>query len=485
MKNLLRLSLCLALLHGAPAALKSQSAIVDYSFAAAPANNLVYKVLLQPDGKILVGGAFTNYAGSGKNNLVRLNSNGTVDAAFNTTGSGPGNAVYDIGLMPDGRIVVGGNFVAYNSTPCSFVIRLDANGNVDNTFSAQQNVINNAIWALELQGDDKIVIAGDFSMCYSATQPHITRLNYDGSLDTSFHVGTGFNTTVYDLLVLPDQRILCGGRFVVYKGQPALGIALLHPDGAQDTSMQVSNAFSGIGTAIVYSLTRQPDGKIIVSGAFNYHNAQQITGITRLNLDGTRDMTFTPPLYPYAIVKTSALQANGKILAGGEFTTSMYNPNSTGSHKIVRLNTDGTLDTTFNVGTAFQNQYDFVNDIEVQPDTKIIAGGNFTYFDSETNYHHIIRLYESIPLSVEEQEQGTLNVFPNPSSTGFNIADPAGDGSDVQIIMYNMQGEIVFSRVVASPRGETIHVDAELPAGMYFIRVESSGRVSGQRIVVT
>jgi uncharacterized delta-60 repeat protein len=215
------------MLHGAYGTLKSQSAIVDYNFAATQANNQVYKMLLQPDGKILVGGAFTNYAGSGKNNFVRLNTDGTVDATFNTSGSGPTNAVYDIGLMPDGRIVICGNFVVYNSTPCSFVIRLNADGSVDNSFQAQANVINNAVWALEFQGDDNIVIAGDFFTCFSSSQPHITRLNYNGTLDTSFHVGTGFNNTVYDLLVLPDQRILCGGRFVFYKGQPALGICLL------------------------------------------------------------------------------------------------------------------------------------------------------------------------------------------------------------------------------------------------------------------
>ncbi len=482
MKNLLGLGLCLVLLHGS---LKSQSAIVDYSFAATQPDNLVEKVLLQPDGKILVGGFFTDYAGSGKNYLVRLNTDGTVDTTFNVSGTGPTNGVADIGLMPDGRIVIAGNFVQYNSTPCSFVIRLHADGSVDNTFMAQANVINNAVWALELQGDDKIVIAGDFFTCFSTSQPHITRLNYDGSLDTSFHVGTGFNNTVYDLLILPDQRILCGGRFVIYQGQPTLGISLLLPDGTQDTSMHVSNAFSGTGTAVVYSLTRQPDGKIIVSGAFSYHNSQQITGIARLNLDGTRDLSFTPPLYPYAIVKISALQADNKILAGGEFTTSMFNPNITGSHKLIRLHPNGTLDTSFHVGTAFQNQNDFINDIAVQPDTKIIVAGNFTYFDSETSYHHIIRLYESVPLGVEEQEQGALSVFPNPSSSGFNITNPAGDGSEVEVVMYNMQGELVYSLRIASPRGETIRLEPALPAGMYFIRATSNGRVFGRSVVLT
>jgi hypothetical protein len=100
-------------------------------------------------------------------------------------------------------------------------------------------------------------------------------------------------------------------------------------------------------------------------------------------------------------------------------------------------------------------------------------------------YHHIIRLYESVPLSVEEQEQNALNIFPNPSSSGFKIENPSDDGSDVQIVIYNMQGEIVFSEIVTSPRERIISLETGLPAGMYFMRVENSGRVFGQKVIVT
>ena len=114
--------------------IQAQSTFVDYSFLAVPPSVIVYKVVEQPDGKILVGGAFTNYAGSGKKNLVRLNHDGTLDATFNIAGAGPDNMVRDLVLMSDGRIIVCGNFVSYNSTGCSFVIRLHSDGSVDNTF---------------------------------------------------------------------------------------------------------------------------------------------------------------------------------------------------------------------------------------------------------------------------------------------------------------------------------------------------------------
>ena len=90
----------------ATTALHAQVPIIDYSFQAVPPTTLVNKVIVQPDGKILVGGGFDNYAGSGKNNLVRLNSDGTVDSTFNPGGSGPDFLVQDIDLMPDGRILI-------------------------------------------------------------------------------------------------------------------------------------------------------------------------------------------------------------------------------------------------------------------------------------------------------------------------------------------------------------------------------------------
>ncbi|HMZ50483.1 MAG TPA: delta-60 repeat domain-containing protein, partial [Flavobacteriales bacterium] len=106
----------------------AQVPIIDYSFLALPPSVEVNSIVVQPDGRILMGGAFTNYAGSGKNNLVRLNSDGTVDPGWNPGGTGPGNAVEDIVLMPDGRIIIGGNFVEYNSEQVQFVARLMPSG---------------------------------------------------------------------------------------------------------------------------------------------------------------------------------------------------------------------------------------------------------------------------------------------------------------------------------------------------------------------
>ncbi|MBK9286857.1 MAG: delta-60 repeat domain-containing protein [Flavobacteriales bacterium] len=87
-------------------ALHAQVPIIDYGFLVEDPSVLVNNVLVQPDGKILVGGVFFNYGGSGHDHLVRLHSDGTIDPTFNPGGVGPGNAVEDMVLMPDGRILM-------------------------------------------------------------------------------------------------------------------------------------------------------------------------------------------------------------------------------------------------------------------------------------------------------------------------------------------------------------------------------------------
>lgn len=485
MKQFLRYFSC-ALLLSFAVNLRAQSPIVDYGFMPTLVSIQVNKVLVQPDGKILVGGSFTNYAGSGRDNLVRLNSDGTVDTTFCVYYS-PNNAVYDIGLMQDGRIVICGNFVQYGPTQCSFVVRLQPDGMLDNTFSVQPNTINNPINALEIQDDEKVVIGGDFFICYGHSQPHITRLEYGGAVDTSFHMGTGFNNPVRDLMLLPDQRIMCGGDFIMYQGQLSLGICLVNPDGSQDTSFHTTNAFNSNGTASIHALARQADGKILAGGYFCYYNSQSIPGaIARLNMDGTRDAGFTSPLYPYSMVNAIAIQADSQIVMGGYFAASHYNSPFTGlgPEKIARLNLNGSLDTSFHVGTAFQNGNDAVLTLAIQPDTKIVVGGYFTYFDGETAYHHIIRLYENAlsTTSIAEQNESTWSIYPNPAANAVTVDLSSLNNANVTIRVLNTMGEILHQEQT-NASSHTLDLTG-YAAGVYFVQVQGNGVLHTQALVV-
>ncbi len=154
----------------------------------------------------------------------------------------------------------------------------------------------------------------------------------------------GANGAVYTTILQPDGKILIGGQFTTYNGITANRIARLNTDGTLDTTFTVgTGADSSVNT-----ITLQPDGKILIGGAFTTYNGTTVNHVARLNADGTLDTTFVTGTGTNGSVFTIALQPDGKILIGGWFTT--YN--GTTANYIARLNTDGTLDTTFTTGTS-------------------------------------------------------------------------------------------------------------------------------------
>lgn len=467
--------------------LRGQVAIIDYGFLAVPPDVLVNSIVVQPDGKILVGGAFTNYAGSGKNNLVRLNADGTVDPTWNPGWSGPSHAVNDIVLMPDGRILIAGGFHAYNGTPSHFVARLHPSGLLDFSFNIPPNSINNAVNAVELHADGKVLAAGDFFLCYGHSMPHIARFNYDGTLDLTFDIGTGFNLPVYDLLVLPDMRILAAGGFMFYNGINCGRVAMLSPDGPYDTSMNNTPGLSGIGAGAARALAMQPDGKLLVSGDFSTHQGAPANGIVRLGLDGTRDPGFVSPFYPYAKVDAIAVQADGRIIAGGEYTATMYDPNVPGPNRITRLNADGSRDDTFVLGDGAlpeTGQTAFVRSVAVQEDGKILVGGRFGYFDTEDQYRQLVRLRASGSTGIDGPEHvPTLHALLDPATGELVVYDPFGAGT-ATLLIHAATGQLVHSATVTTGTGAPIRLRPDLAAGMHVVSLQQGAERVGAKVTM-
>src|SRR5262249_14704029 len=134
----------------------------------------------------------------------------------------------------------------------------------------------------------------------------IARLNPDGSLDASFDVGSGTNTDpagqgpvgqVWAIAVQPDGKVLLGGAYALVNGQPAPGLARLNPNGSVDTSFN-----SGIGSCVncappeVHGLGVLTNGQIMVSGVFNSVGAFFVNGLARLGPNGAGDITFLPQI---------------------------------------------------------------------------------------------------------------------------------------------------------------------------------------------
>jgi uncharacterized delta-60 repeat protein len=279
----------------------------------------------------------------------------------------------------DGRLVAGGLFTSFNNVVRRYIARLNLDGSLDTTFNPGGGP-NGALVGLALQPDGKVLIGGFFTLVAGTPRSHIARLNPNGSLDLTFDPGNGTSNNVAPIALQADGKIVFGGDFTNFSGVPCGRIARLNSDGKLDTTF-----LPGTGAdSEVKAITIQADGKIVVGGAFGKFNGVSRVSIARLNSDGTLDSTFNPGGGALFWVNAIALQPDGKILIGGPFTTF----NGVVRKGVARLLSNGTLDSAFDPGTGANNG---VNSIAVQTDGKIVIGGIFTNFNG-TLANHLARL---------------------------------------------------------------------------------------------
>ncbi len=228
-------------------------------------------------------------------------------------------AIQAIAIQTDGKIIVGGNFTDYNGTPRNNIARLNSDGSLDASFNPGTGT-DNEIYEVAIQTDGKIIIGGEFSNYDGVSRNKIARLNPDGSLDASFDPGTGLGgayTTVYAIAVQTDGKIIVGGYFTDYSGTPRNNIARLNSDGSLDAGFNTGNGADGD----VRSIVIQPNGKIIIAGYFYDYNGVERNQIARLNPDGTLDNSFDAGnVAGDNDLNVVALQNDGSIIAGGGIT---------------------------------------------------------------------------------------------------------------------------------------------------------------------
>jgi uncharacterized delta-60 repeat protein len=348
---------------------------VDTAFNPAP-NSFVRTIVLQPDDRILIGGSFTSLAPNGGASvfhkyIARLNPDGTLMPGLDPA---PNDQVFAIAVQPDGKIVVGGVFLSANSfggQTRNRIARLETDGRVDQTL-LDLNAVGGTVYCTAVQSDGKILIGGQFTSVLGVARKNIARLNSDGTLDTTFNPGA--NSNVSAIAVEPDARILIGGDFAgpnSVGGQSRNFIARLNSDGSVDSTFD-PNADDDVATILL-----QPDGKILLGGTFtalapNGGTTVRCSELARLNPNGSVEMSFNP--VPNSEVYSIALQPDGRILVGGNFTALAPNGGmSVPRNYIARLNVDGTPDMTFD-----PNANSDITAIAVRPDGKVLLGGDFT-----------------------------------------------------------------------------------------------------------
>ena len=363
---------------------------VDTSFrVGSGADSSVLAVAVQADGKIIIGGAFNKINNVTKPRLARLNADGSIDLTFNSGGtgntSGPSNSVTEIVVQPNGKILIGGRFTAYNGvTRAAGIARLETNGALDTSFAPSSGVSNSDV-ELALQSDGKIIAGFIGSIFPNETSSTLVRYNSDGTLDASF--SSRVNGSISTLVLANDGSITIGGSFTQVNGVNRRNLAQINMDGSLDNSSNYVLNYSGSATVIAV----QADGKILVGGNFEFVNQTPKVGIVRLNTDGSVDESFniTGNFNFFGSLLAITPTFGGKILLGGNFNFTTIDGQIV--RRIARLNADGSLDTTFNVGNGAVGN---VTEILNTSDGKIIAVGDFFTFNG-TNVSGIVRLNEN------------------------------------------------------------------------------------------
>jgi uncharacterized delta-60 repeat protein len=416
----------------------SSSQVITNNFIAGSAS-LAASFLTLADGKIIVGGFFDYYKGVPVSNIVQLLPNGSVNPNFNASSNG---LIFALAKQTDGKILVGGDFTTFNGQPRNRLVRLNTDGTLDNTFNVGEGASEEVFVIKELP-EGKILIGGGFNTFNNLPRSGIVRLNSNGSVDTDFNPGTGLGVIgnsggpgstfpdkwVGDIDILPDNKIIASGTFTEYNNIRKQAIVRLNPDGSLDTNFSLY-----LGYEQVFAVTILADNKLLVAR----------TGlIARYNFDGSLDNTFSS----LNTMGTFQIMPNGKIIV---IKYSVSNdPDKT---KVLRLNNNGTLDSSFKAKTEPNCDYNF---LEILPYDNVLLGGRSSNFRGEPCYG-VVKLYGDLNFNWAAGEGG------NKTITVPIITDDLLEGSEtLQLALTNTVGATLGEQVTATL---TILDDETLPS---------------------
>ncbi len=486
-----------------------------FEYTISPGNMLIRTFCEQPDGKILVLGNFNKYNGVTVKPLVRLNEDGTLDTSFNvqgivlqdssynenptivvdgdgkilvalssttttgifnnlkrflpngqldTTFSTNANPTYNYGtvaVQPDGKYVVSHNAPSDFYSDLNNISRLNNDGTFDTSFTT---AVVSTIPSTEPKikyiavSNDKIYVGGCFLNCSSNARRNFVRLNSNGTVDTSFTIGSGFSRTnsnlvspsdvgVSHILIDSNNKVIVGGKFDVFNGVAMQNIVRLNSNGSLDTTF--ANPFDYLNMDWAKSLSFFSNGKILASGPEGFNNNKESNFLAVINPDGTRDTNYnnSPKGFYKHRVYNVIEDPVGNLYCGGDFF--VYNGEQ--RNFFVKLNTNGLIDNTMNYGglSGFDHiENDYVNTISFNKvGDKIFAAGPFTKYNGQ-NKTHLVKL----------NLDGSLD-------TSFNFETSFYDPWDIKSIIELDNGRVVVGGSFTEPQGTGLGLVSMLPNG--------------------
>ncbi|HEX8565143.1 MAG TPA: FG-GAP-like repeat-containing protein [Pyrinomonadaceae bacterium] len=380
---------------------------------------------------------------------------GWLDLSFGNGGKvlvpvGTGEFARDIKVQSDGKIVVVGETTVSSSPNYNrdfAVLRLNPNGTLDSSFgnngvvTTDMGTWGDTPFAVAIQPDNKIVVVGH---THSDTFQDIAlaRYNSDGNLDSAFGNGgkivmplTDSEDYLLDVVVQSDGKILASGFARKDFFTSDLLIVRYMENGVPDAAFGTNGVLKRQITqrSVASALTLQSDGKIVVAGDVN--NSGQDSLLLRLNSDGTFDSTFDGD--GQVIVETNIstnffnsveIQPDGKIVAAGSSLTTV---SATGGYTVARFNQNGSLDTSFGsngvVITPMWGNYNFLQDLAIQSDGRIIVFGYISDSNQNPQESALVRYTSSGTLDTSFGVNGIVKT-PFSDAGAFSAGHLQSDG---------------------------------------------------------
>ena len=485
------------------------------------ANNAVNLIELQSTNKSIISGYFTTYNNISSPRIARLNADLTLDQTFVTAGPNPTSyPPNDMVIQSDDKIIVTGGFSGFSGGSNGFgIARLLVNGAIDTSYniggsgtSANIGYTNNTPYALAIQSNGQILLGGDFYYYNGVQRLGIVRINTNGSIDTLFNptvLNTYYRSVVTGITIQPNGQIILLGFFSPpTAGATQKNIIRLNSDGTIDGTFTAGDTagslvynvdlsvslYSPIAKAVV-----QPNGNIIIAGAFNKYNGNNVKCLVRLTSTGAIDANFnTATGVERAINKLILEPTTNNLIIGGEFTLF----GTTAVKKLIRLTTTGALDTTFSIATGTTDTtssscfycLNYIKTLKQQTDGKIIVGGKFTTFNglSATNITRIFGSagvqarssaieYQSEPEIDTNPNYNIITIYPNPSK-GIYTIDLSYEKEPTNIAIYNILGELVYTQLLTPQTQNQIDL-THVANGYYIARINNESRSTQQKLI--
>lgn len=362
----------------------------DDDFSEGGLNNAVYDVLIESDDKIVVGGLFTAYGATTANRFTRLNSDGTLDTDFNTSlGAGFNNAVRAFIKDSQDRYLVVGDFTEFDGTAVGYMARINQDGTLDTTFNTAigTGFTFPAFYIVDL-GDDTYVITGTFNQFNGVAHVGILKIDIDGTVDPTF-VGQFSSQAGPIQIDESDGTLIVGNGFSLFYNGTSMfpsggfGSGRTYIKIDPTTGAIVSQPLLGTRFNTFANPIPLPDGTQIVVGQFTSYNGTPVNRIAKVNTDGTLNATFSTNVGAGFNDETTnaVLMPNGQVMICMTQTATTLNGFPTNT--LVLMSQDGVRDTTFNAtGVGFAGGRTLF--VEQQSNGAIVVVGWFTSHDGLT-----------------------------------------------------------------------------------------------------